>query len=70
MAEDGQVLRHDRLAQRELLLELLYCAPTSHEDFEQANPHGMSERTEELRLEHLKLAGGSWLATRLPLLGH
>ena len=45
------------------------CAP-SHEDFQHSNPRGMSECTEELRLEHLKLAGGRWLATDLPLLRH
>ncbi len=70
MTEHGQLLGDDRLVQRELLLQLLHRAPTSHEDFEQSDPRGMSEGTEELRLEYLKLAGGGRPATHLALLRH
>ena len=70
MTKHGQLLRDDRLAQRELLLQFLHRAPPAHEDFQHSDPRRMRECTEELRLEYLQLAGGTWLAASLPLLRH
>jgi hypothetical protein len=38
-------------------LEVLYSAPTTHEDFQDSDPSGMGQCPEELGLEDLKLTG-------------
>jgi hypothetical protein len=52
-AEDGQLLRNDRLIERERLLEFLDSAPPSHEQFQHADSDGMRQRTEEQSFESL-----------------
>ena len=54
----------------EFLLQLLHRTSASHEDFQHSDSRGMSECTEELRLEHLKLTGSERLAAPLPLPRH
>jgi len=55
--EHGQLLRDDRLVQRQCLLQFLDGAPASDEDLQHPDPGGMGEGTEELRLERLQLVG-------------
>ena len=62
VAQDGEVLRNDRLLQRERLLQLLHGAAAAHEDLEDPDPGGMREGAEEPGLERLQLAGGRGLA--------
>jgi hypothetical protein len=52
-----QLLRDDRLLERQLVLELLHGAATAHEDFQDPDPGGMSECSKELRLERLEFTG-------------
>lgn len=58
VAQHGQLLGDDGLVEGERLLELLHGTPSAHQDLEDANPGGMRERAEELRLEGLERPGG------------
>ena len=41
--QHGQLLRDDRLLQRQRVLELLHGAAAAHEDFQDPDPGGMSQ---------------------------
>ena len=60
--EHRELLGHRGLVETEGLLELVHAPTTPDEDLEHSNPDGMSQCTEELRLERLKLAGHERLA--------
>lgn len=62
VAEDGELLRHDRLSDRQRVLQLLNGPPAAHEDLEEADSRGMRQRAEEARFEELELT--SELLTR------
>jgi hypothetical protein len=55
--EHGQLLRDDRLVERQRFLQFLHGTCASHEDLEHSDPCGMGQGAEELRFECLKLAG-------------
>ena len=55
--QHGELLRNDRLAERERRLELLDRAAAMDEDLEDADARRVRQRAEELRLERLQPAG-------------
>src|SRR5687767_663617 len=54
-AQDRQMLRDDRLIEGERLLQLLHALLAMAEDLENADPGGVAERLEEVRLQGLQL---------------
>ena len=56
IAEHGQLLRHDRLLERQRVLELVDRPTPLNQHLEDADPNGMRQRAEEAGLERLELA--------------
>src|SRR5262245_34527675 len=54
VSEDGELLRDDRLLERQRLLKLLNRASAADEDLENSNPGRIPQRAEEARLEGLE----------------
>jgi hypothetical protein len=57
ISKDRQLLRDDGLVEPQCLLQFLHGASTSHEDLQRSDSGGMRQRSEELGLERLELAG-------------
>ena len=64
VAEDRELLRHDRLLERQGVLQLLHGPPATHEELEEANARRVRERAEEARLEELQLTSEFLLRDR------
>ena len=71
VSEHGQLLRDERLVERQGRLQFLDGALPAHEDLEDPDPRRVRQRTEELGLEGLELAGDHLFRVRpRPLAWH
>lgn len=59
-AQDRQLLRDDRLLHAEGFLQFLDVLLAVHEELENPNANGVSERPEECGFERLKFLGGDF----------